>query len=142
MRSTKMPSTSTSNVPGSAGLAAVLYAKALGPLVEFYATLGLAVDEHDPGDFAVLVGPGVELSIVQIPERFASQIEISSPPRVRSSTPIKLVFFVPSIDSALDAAQRLGGRVDESAKRWQFRGHAVQDAVDPEGNQYQLRAPL
>jgi hypothetical protein len=36
----------------------------------------------------------------------------------------------------------LGGRIKDGSKRWQFRGHAVQDAVDPEGNVYQLRAPL
>jgi predicted enzyme related to lactoylglutathione lyase len=123
-------------------LAAVLYAKNLDRLVEFYKVLGLVVDEFEHGDYAVLVGPGVELSIVQVPEPIASQIEISNPPQVRSRTPIKLVFFVPSIDAALHAAEGLGGRIGDGAKRWQFRGHAVQDAVDPEGNQYQLREPL
>jgi len=123
-------------------LAAVLYAKNLDRLVEFYTTLGLVVDESEHGDYAVLTGRGVELSIVQVPERIASQIEISNPPQVRSRTPIKLVFFVPSIEATMLAARKLGGRVDDGSRRWQFRGHAVQDAVDPEGNQYQLREPL
>jgi hypothetical protein len=123
-------------------LAAVLYAKNLERLAEFYTTLGLVVDESVRGDFAVLMGPGVELSIVQIPEPIASQIEISDPPQARSRTPIKLVFFVASIDATLAAAGRLGGRIGDGSQRWQFRGHAVQDTVDPEGNQYQLRERL
>jgi catechol 2,3-dioxygenase-like lactoylglutathione lyase family enzyme len=123
-------------------LAAVLYAKNLERLAEFYTTLGLVVDESERGDFAVLIGPGAELSIVQVPEPFASQIEISDPPQARSRTPIKLVFFVTSVDATLAAAGRLGGRIADGSKRWEFRGHAVQDAIDPEGNQYQLREPL
>ena len=123
-------------------LAAVLYAKNLDALVEFYKTLGLVVDEAQHGDYAVLTAPGVELSILQVPEAIASQIEIADPPQVRSNTPIKLVFFVASIDSTLRAAGRLGGQLVEGASRWQFRGHSVQDAVDPEGNRYQLREPL
>jgi hypothetical protein len=30
----------------------------------------------------------------------------------------------------------------DGATRWQFRGHAIQDAIDAEGNVYQLREPL
>lgn len=123
-------------------LAAVLYAKDLDRLVGFYATVGLVVDESERGHYAVLTGRGVELSIIQVPEPIASQIEIANPPQTRSRTPIKLVFFVPSIDAALQAGRKLGGRVDATSKPWEFRGHTVQDAVDPEGNQYQLREPL
>jgi catechol 2,3-dioxygenase-like lactoylglutathione lyase family enzyme len=120
-------------------LAAVMYAKHLDRLVEFYRALGLAVTEAEPGDYAVLMGPGVELSIVQIPAPIAAQIEIASPPQVRSNTPIKLAFTVSSIDETLAAAGALGGGIPDGAKRWQFRGHSMQDAVDPEGNRYQLR---
>jgi catechol 2,3-dioxygenase-like lactoylglutathione lyase family enzyme len=122
--------------------AAVIYAKDLERLVEFYAALGLKVDEAERGDFAVLLGDGLELSFVQIPKQIASQIEISTPPQARTRTPLKLAFFVPSIEKALEATRELGGRVMEDAKRWQFRGHALQDAIDPEGNVYQLRERL
>ena len=123
-------------------LSAVMYAKNLDRLVEFYPALGLAVDEAQSGDYAVLIGPQIELSIVQIPEQIASQIQITDPPQARSNTPIKLAFVVQSIDRALEAARLLGGRTEDSSKRWQFRGHAIQDAIDPEGNRYQLREPL
>lgn len=119
-----------------------MYAKDLDRLAAFYAALGLTIDEVEPGEYAVLTGPGVELSIVQIPMHIANGIAISSPPQARERTPIKLAFTVPSIDQALESTRPLGGRVMDSAKRWQFRGHAIQDAVDPEGNVYQLREPL
>jgi predicted enzyme related to lactoylglutathione lyase len=123
--------------------AAVMYAKDLDRMVAFYAALGFSVNESAPGDYAVLIGGAqTELSILQIPERIASQIKLSDPPQARESTPIKLVFLVSSIDETLAAASLLGGRVKDGAKRWQFRGHAVQDAVDPEGNVYQLREVL
>ena len=123
--------------------AAVLYAKDLDRMVAFYTGLGLRLDEFARGDYAVLIGGAeLELSILQIPQRIASQITLSDPPQARESTPIKLVFFVPSIDEALATASLLGGRVKDGSKRWEFRGHAVQDAVDAEGNVYQLRAAL
>jgi catechol 2,3-dioxygenase-like lactoylglutathione lyase family enzyme len=122
--------------------AAVVYARDLEGMVQFYAALGLKVEEAQRGDYAVLTGPELELSIVQIPPPIASQIEISSPPQARERTPIKLAFVVSSIDAALEATRPLGGRIKDGAKRWQFRGHAIQDAVDPEGNIYQLREPL
>jgi predicted enzyme related to lactoylglutathione lyase len=121
--------------------AAVLYAKDLDRMVEFYAALGLKVDEVERSDFAVLLGSELELSIVQIPKDIASQIEISTPPQARTRGGIKLAFVVASIEKSLEATRTLGGRIKEDAKRWQFRGHAVQDAVDPEGNVYQLREP-
>ena len=122
--------------------AAVMYARNLDRMVAFYTAFGLSVDEAERGDYAVLIGPKLELSIVQIPEHIASQIELADPPRARESTPIKLVFVVSSIDETLEATRLLGGRMKEGSKRWQFRGHAVQDAVDPEGNVYQLREAL
>ena len=79
---------------------------------------------------------------VQIPGPIAAQIAISTPPQARTKTPIKLVILVPSIDKSIEATQAFGGRIKEDAKRWQFRGHALQDAVDPEGNVYQLRERL
>jgi len=119
--------------------AAVVYAKELERMVAFYAALGLEVEEKLPGDYAVLTAPQAELSLVQIPEPIASRIEISDPAQIRERTPIKLAFVVPSIDRALDAAESKGGRVHAGSKRWEFRGYRIQDAVDPEGNVYQLR---
>ncbi len=120
-------------------IGAVVYVKDFGKLVAFYARFGFEVVEMEPGDYAVLAAAGAELSIVQIPERIAVGIEIAEPPEVRGSSPVKLSFEVASIDDALTAAALLGGRGIEVAGRWEFRGKVVQDAIDPEGNVYQLR---
>jgi hypothetical protein len=122
--------------------AAVIYADSLSRLVAFYGVLGFRVDESETGDYAVLIGPQMELSVIQALKHAASQDTVSDPPRIREETPLKLVIFVPSIDEALAATSVLGGRTKEGSNRWTFRGHTVQDAVDPEGNVYQLRQAL
>jgi predicted enzyme related to lactoylglutathione lyase len=122
--------------------AAVMYVTDLERMVQFYAELGLKLEETKRGEYAVLAGPQFEMSIIQIPRHLASQINPSEPPQAREQTPIKLVFFVPSIDAALKAAGSLGGQSKADSRRWQFRGHAIQDAIDPEGNVYQLREAL
>jgi predicted enzyme related to lactoylglutathione lyase len=123
-------------------LAAVIYAKNLDRLVAFYGALGLNMDEGKLGDYAVLTGPETEISVVQIPDHVASRVDLSEPSQARENTPIKLVFFVESIEETLAATLVLGGRLQDGSKRWHFRGHAIQDAVDPEGNIYQLREAL
>ncbi|MEO7082818.1 MAG: hypothetical protein ABI085_00790 [Gemmatimonadaceae bacterium] len=49
---------------------------------------------------------------MQIPPKVAASIEIEEPPLRRSETPIKLVFSVPSLAAAREAAANLGGRVE------------------------------
>ncbi|MGE0645488.1 MAG: VOC family protein [Nitrospira sp.] len=121
--------------------AAVMYVKELDRMVEFYTALGLTLDEVQRGDYAVLTGPAYELSLVQVPKAIAAHIDIASPPIARGNTPVKLAFVVSSIDQILHTTEALGGRRKDGSKRWSFRGHAVQDAIDPEGNVYQLREP-
>ncbi len=120
---------------------AVLYAKELDRLVTFYSMLGGNVVDAQPGEYAVLQGSNTELSIVQSPKHIASEIQITTPPAVRTNTALKLMFLVPSINQALASALQLGGITEPDAKRWEFRGHLIQDAVDPEGNVYQLCQP-
>lgn len=122
--------------------ATIMYVKDLGRMIEFYTALGLTVDGAQDGDYAVLTGPQCQLSLVQVPKDIAARIEIATPPQAREETSIKLVFVVSSIDQTLQTTGALGGRVKDGSKRCHFRRHAVQDAIDPEGNVYQLREPL
>jgi len=121
--------------------AAVLYARHLNRQVEFFAALGLTVDEIEPDDYAILVGDGLELSIVQIPEAIASQIEITTPPVIRASAPLKLAIDVESLDVAVKSVLDRGGLAPEQNRSWEFRSKIVRDVVDLEGNVIQLRAP-
>ena len=90
---------------------AVLYAKNLELVKEFYqAVLSLNV-EHAENDYVVLVSPAFQLVILKAPERIASSIEIESPPRRRTETPVKLVFEVPSISATRAVAREHGGEL-------------------------------
>ena len=127
---------------GQAKAAAVVYAKHLPAMRAFYAhAIGLEETHAEP-DHAVLESPAFELVLLSVPEPVAASIEIASPPARRTQTPIKLVFFVENIAAVRAAAMELGGEVNAVERTWQFRGHAVCDGHDPEGNVFQLRQPV
>ncbi|WP_428506902.1 VOC family protein [Roseateles sp.] len=118
---------------------AVLYAKDLGLVSEFYsAVVGLKVTESESGHVA-LEANGFQLVIVAVPQHIAATIEIQSPPVRREGTPIKLVFFVRSIEDAASKVAQLGGQMNPAERSWQFQDSAVLDGHDPEGNVFQLR---
>ena len=120
----------------------VVYAKDRDAVACFYAAeLGLeAVDQSaEDDDFVILAGPGVELTVVRIPESIAAGIAIASPPEVREDTPFKPSFLVPSLAAARAAALSAGGRLQPEASEWRFRGYVQVDGLDPEGNVVQFR---
>ena len=118
---------------------AVLYAKNLALVKEFYeAVLGLNL-EHAENDYVVLASPAFQLVILKVPGQIASSIEIESPPRRRTETPIKLVFEIPSISAARAIAQLHGGELLPPEREWNFQGYRVCDGQDPEGNVVQFR---
>lgn len=119
--------------------AAVLYAVDIRKMAAFYAGLaGFAVSQED-NDHVLLESPGFQLAIVRIPDAIASTLALSDPPARRTNTPIKLVFFVGSIEAAREQAGALGGTLDAPDGMWRFQGGAVCDGHDPEGNVFQLR---
>lgn len=119
--------------------AAVLYAVDIRKMAAFYAALaGFAVGQED-GDHVLLESPGFQLAIVRIPDAIARTLAMRDPPARRTDTPIKLVFFVGSIEAARGQAGALGGALDAPGSMWRFQGGAVCDGRDPEGNVFQLR---
>jgi predicted enzyme related to lactoylglutathione lyase len=120
-------------------IGAVLYAKDLHRLVDFYAAVaGLQVQTVEDG-FAVLGAAPTRLVIVRIPTQIADTIEIETPPMRREDTPIKLVFGVADIAAARQSALDRGGAVNGEEREWNFEGARVCDGHDPEGNVFQLR---
>lgn len=118
---------------------AVLYAKSLASLHDFYRNvIGLEPVTLE-SDHAVLESPVFQLVILQTPEPVASTIRIDSPPAPRSETPIKLVFPVASIDNARTIAAAWGGRFNSRDREWIFHDCRVCDGIDPEGNVVQIR---
>lgn len=120
---------------------AVLYAKDLRRLVEFYSALGGKTVDGKEGEFTTLEAKGIKLIVLQIPEHIAAKIKIETPPTVRAETPLKPIILVSSIDSALDEIPAFGGSPLPGSARWEFDGHQIQDIFDPEGNVVQLWQP-
>ncbi|MCZ0733100.1 VOC family protein [Phreatobacter sp. AB_2022a] len=120
-------------------IGAVLYAKDMPRLAEFYAAVtGLPIQAINDGHAAL--GSGAhQLAIVKIPQRIASSITIETPPVRREGTPIKLVFSVANIAAARTSAAERGGAVNPAEREWTFEGATVCDGHDPEGNMFQLR---
>jgi predicted enzyme related to lactoylglutathione lyase len=118
---------------------AVLYAKNLALVKEFYeAVLSLNV-EHAENDHVVLASTAFQLVILKVREHIASSIEIESPPRHRTEASIKLVFEVPSISAARAMTHLHGGELFPPEREWNFQGYRVCDGIDPEGNVFQFR---
>jgi predicted enzyme related to lactoylglutathione lyase len=120
-------------------MGAVLYAKDLDHLVEFYSSVaGIEQKSVDKG-FAVLGAKPSQFIIVRVPKRIADTIDIATPPEPREDTPLKLVFGVEDIAHARDRAAELGGAMNVVEREWEFDGTKVCDGYDPEGNVFQLR---
>jgi predicted enzyme related to lactoylglutathione lyase len=119
--------------------AAVVYAKNLKRIAEFYEKVASLSLKRAADDHIVLVSESFQLVVVQIPTHLADSIEIEDPPVRRTRNPIKLVFFVEDIAAARDVAHAESGALNASDDEWLFEGSRVCDGHDPEGNVFQLR---
>jgi predicted enzyme related to lactoylglutathione lyase len=118
---------------------AVLFAKDLPRLAKFYeGVAGLSVAHSEP-EVIVLESSHQQLVLHCIPPRVAQTIEISSPPKLRTDTAVKLVFAVASICEARANAAAFGGGVNPKKKEFEARGFRACDGYDPEGNVIQFR---
>jgi predicted enzyme related to lactoylglutathione lyase len=114
----------------------VLYAKHPDRLANFYGSLfQMDRSEIDSASFT-LVGPEMEIHIVQIPEDIARTFTLSTPPAPRENTPLKFSVEVSSVDHVANIAQALGGAPRGESWEWHARRHL--DIVDLEGNIFQV----
>ncbi len=121
--------------PARAGL--FIYAKEVSRLAGFYeALLGMSRAHASP-ELVVLRSPDIQLTVHAIPSSIASSISVSIPPVHRDNAALKFFFTVPSIVETRANAPGLGGEV--LAEQWQGPGFSVCNAVDPEGNIFQVR---
>jgi predicted enzyme related to lactoylglutathione lyase len=120
---------------------AVLYAKDVNSVAAFYSeVLGFEIAGRDE-KHVVLESEAFQLVILRIPNRIAAKIQIAVPPVRRADSPVKLVFFVPSIAEVRASAEARGGVLNGAEKEWSFNGWKVCDGLDPEGNVVQFREP-
>lgn len=118
---------------------AVVFAKHVGKLARFYREVAGMEEIHADTGHIVLDGGHFQLVVHNIPKKVAATIEITEPPRIRDSIPIKICLPVLSIDAARTLAATLGGNVGAKENEWQARGFTACDGHDPEGNVFQVR---
>jgi catechol-2,3-dioxygenase len=117
---------------------AVLFTVRLEQLAHFYEqVLGIPVVKT-ASDHVVLEIGTFRLTVHQIPEPYAKNIVITSPPVVRESGATKLSFRVDSIARSRQTAAELGGLVYGSEREWNNDGIRTCDGYDPDGNVFQV----
>ena len=121
--------------PARAGL--FLYAKDSERISKFYESIAGMSTIHKTEDLTVLESPDIQLIVHKIPSQISRDIDITSPPQKRENTALKFFFTVPSLDSARTNARDLGG--DVFNENWSGPGFVVCNAMDPEGNVFQVR---
>lgn len=121
--------------PARAGL--FIYAKDLPRLARFYETLLGMTRTRATEDLVVLGSPDMQLTLHAMPSAIAAALSITVPPAKRDDAALKFFFTVASLAEAASKAPALGGEV--LPEQWQGPGFRVRNAVDPEGNIFQLR---
>ena len=117
----------------------VVFAKNKGRVSAFYQqALGLEVTESEPSH-DLLCGHGYEVVVHAVAHKVAAGIQIATPPAPRDETPFKPTFVVASLAEVRRAAEATGGHLKPEAAAWHFRGHAMLDGWDPEGNIVQFK---
>ena len=124
--------------PGAMKLrSALLYVKDLDRMKRFYSEiLGAKPTNQDLTDvWATFETGGARFALLAIPAEIAKNIEIKSPPTPREEDPVKQIFEVKDVESERARLESLGIQV--LRRPWQKPGETC-DAVDPEGNIFQI----
>lgn len=118
----------------------MLYVKDLERMKQFYGDmLGVKPTNQNWTDvWAAFDTGGTRFALHAIPAEIAQDIEIALPPAPREQDPVKLIFEVKDVESERARLESLGIRI--LRRPWQQPGVAC-DAVDPEGNIFQICGP-
>ena len=116
---------------------AILYVKDLERMKHFYSeVLSTNPSNQDGTDtWATFETGGARFSLHAIPAEIAKSIVIASPPSPREQHAVKLIFEVKDVELEHARLESLG--VQMLRRAWQKPGEAC-DAVDPEGNVFQI----
>ena len=114
-------------------VSAVLFARDLDAVAEFYQEVFSIRASSRDMEHALLNFNGFELVVHQIPKHLLEPAN-SSPPERRERTAIRLNFPVADMTYARREAQRLGGIIDELPPPWAGSDTSFHLGHDPEGN--------
>jgi predicted enzyme related to lactoylglutathione lyase len=124
-------------MPGPARAGLFVYAKDKERIARFYEVIAGMTRLHEAAEITVLESRDIQLLVHRIPSAIADSIQITSPPARREDTALKFFFTVPSLHAAREKAAELGGQVGD--ENWTGPGFIACNAMDPEGNVFQLR---
>lgn len=127
-------------MPGPAAAGVLIYAKDFQALARFYEQVLDMQRLHEDEHIIVLESAALQLLIHALPAEIAARVQVGKPPQRRADVALKFFVTVPAIAEAASVAQALGGQVFD--ERWQGPGFAVCNAMDSEGNVFQLHEPL
>ena len=116
----------------------IVFAKDMEKMTSYYETVvGLprAGTPDDSEDFVAFDAGGVHFCLHRIPEHYARDIEIATPPIAREATPIKVSFHSPAVRSAREVLESRGAMLGPVRE---FGTLHLCDGTDPEGNVFQL----
>jgi predicted enzyme related to lactoylglutathione lyase len=118
----------------SSPVSAVLFARHLAKVAEFYVEVFSARVTHSDAEHVALRFGDFALMIHQIPKQFIDPTELESPPARRERTAIRLDFPVTDLAHARREATRLGGVIDALPPPWAGSDTRFFLGNDPEGN--------
>lgn len=121
--------------PAQAGI--FIYAKDLSKLASFYQQVFGCTIQHGDDEMVAMNCNVLQLVVHRIPQDIAQGIIIESPPIKRDNTALKFFVTVDRIETTRQLARKLGGDVFD--ENWQGPGFIVCNAMDCEGNVFQLR---
>lgn len=124
--------------PANAGI--FVYAKNLQRLADFYQSVLSLGRRHVTDEMIVLGSAAFQIVVHAMPAPWAETVHISAPPQQRNAAAFKFFYTVADLQRAAKLAVDLGGEV--LPQEWRGSAFIVRNAVDPEGNIFQLRAAL
>lgn len=115
----------------------LIYASDRDRLERFYTEVAGMRRLHADDHVAVLESDDLQLVLHRIPAHIAADIRIATPPERREDVAIKCFLTVPDLDEAGRRMAALGGALFD--ERWHGPDFAMCNAMDPEGNVFQVR---
>jgi hypothetical protein len=120
-------------------VSALLFAKRLGVVAEFYQVVFGAHVSRSDANHAVLDFDGFNLMIHQLPAHLAVAVAVKSPPERREQSAIRLDYPVDDLAHSRSEAARLGGVIDDTPPPWAANDTTFFLGHDPEGNVFGVK---
>jgi predicted enzyme related to lactoylglutathione lyase len=116
---------------------AMVYVKDLPRMKGFYQQMlgAQPINTEWTDSWALFDTGGARFALHAIPTEIARNIEVSSPPKSRDTSPVKLIFAVDNVPAERNRLKGMG--VTMLQHPWQNAAEEC-EGVDPEGNIFQL----